>query len=202
MKKHFLLGFFYVGAVSMLAMSLHFFQHEISGILKYKDISSSTAFRFCFKAHILFGIIAIFVGPSQFITSLKAKFPALHRSMGYLYFLSVVISSTMGLLIAQYAMGGIISTIGFSILAIFWLSSVLYAFSAIVRGAVLVHKKWMFVSYGLTFAAIPQRTLLLVPLLFDIKFVYIYRLSAWLPWMLSTGLAFYLFKKSQVALAR
>jgi hypothetical protein len=53
------------------------------------------------------------------------------------------------------------------------------------------------ISYGLTFAAITQRTLLLVPLLTDIEFIFIYRLSAWLPWILNTAIALYLFKKSE-----
>jgi len=40
MKKYLLIGFFFIGVISMLVMSMHFFQHEISRIMKYKDISS------------------------------------------------------------------------------------------------------------------------------------------------------------------
>jgi hypothetical protein len=41
MKKYLLIGFFFIGAITMLVMSLHFFQNEISGIMKYKDISAN-----------------------------------------------------------------------------------------------------------------------------------------------------------------
>jgi hypothetical protein len=104
----------------------------------------------------------------------------------------------MGLIVAQYAMGGIISTIGFSILAILWGVTAVLAIISIKKKAIIAHKKWMFISYGLTFAAITQRTLLLVPLLTDIKFIFIYRLSAWLPWMLNTIIAFYLFRNAEL----
>lgn len=181
----------------MLVMSMHFFQNEVSGIMKNKDISSNAIYRLCFKSHILFGIIAIFTGPIQFLTNLKRSYLSLHRIMGYIYFVSVLISAVVGLVIAPYAMGGLISTIGFTILGIFWMSSAILAIIAIKNKDITTHKKWMFINYGLTFGAITQRTLLLVPLLINIEFIPIYRLSAWLPWILNTFIAFYLFKKSE-----
>lgn len=197
MKKYLLIGFFFIGAITMLVMSLHFFQNEISGIMKHKDISANILFRLCFKSHILFGIIAIFTGPSQFLTRLRMKRLDLHRRLGYIYLFSVLISSVMGLLVAPFAMGGIVTTFGFSILAVLWFVSAIIAISSIRRKDIVTHKKWMFISYGLTFAAITQRTLLLIPLLTDIEFIFIYRLSAWLPWILNTAIALYLFKKSE-----
>lgn len=198
MKKYLLTGFFFLGAVTMLFMSLHFFQHEISGILKYKEIASQSLFRLCFKSHILFGIIAIFTGPTQFLTRFRNKYLSLHRKIGYLYFASVVISSLMGLIVAPYAMGGIISSTGFSLLAVFWLVSALAALVAIRKKNLTLHKRWMFINYGLTFAAITQRTMLLIPLLTGLEFLPVYRASAWLPWMLNTLIALYLFRQSEL----
>lgn len=195
MKKKALIGFFFIGAITMLVMSMHFFQREISGILKYKAISSHFLFRLFFKTHILFGILAIFTGPLQFLTNLRKKRVQFHRQLGYVYFSAVLISAAMGLFIAQYAMGGILSTLGFSILAVFWMSSAIAAIVAIRKKDLGRHQFWMFINYGLTFAAITQRTLLLVPLLIDIEFITIYRLSAWLPWMLNTLIALYLFRR-------
>ena len=181
----------------MLVMSLHFFQHEVSGILTYKDVASSQVFRLCFKAHIFFGMVAIFTGPTQFLPGLRTAPFKFHRRMGYVYFSAVLTSAVMGLLIAQYAMGGLISTVGFSLLALFWLGSALAALVSIKRGAVTAHKQWMFISYGLTFTAIPQRTLMLLPLLMDLAFIPVYQTSAWLPWLLNTGVAWYLFRRSE-----
>lgn len=197
MKRFIGIGFFYVGAMTMLVMSMHFFQNEISGILKYKEVSEHLLFRLCFKSHILFGIIAIFTGPTQFSTKLRLKRLDLHRRLGYVYFVSVMISALMGLGIAPFAMGGMISTLGFSTLAVFWLISAIRAITSIRRKDVVTHKKWMFINYGLTFAAITQRTLLLIPLFTNIEFIWIYKISAWLPWMLNTAIALYLFNRSE-----
>ncbi|MEM9917984.1 MAG: DUF2306 domain-containing protein [Bacteroidota bacterium] len=198
MKRYLLIGFFFVGAITMLVMSLHFFQNEISGILKYKDVSSNFLYRLCFKTHIFLGIVAIFTGPTQFLTKWRASYLKVHRRLGYVYFLSVLISAVMGLLVAQFAMGGMVSMLGFSVLGVFWFLSAVLAIAAVRKKDIVAHKKWMFISYGLTFAAITQRTLLLVPLLTSIEFIFIYRLSAWLPWILNTTIALYLFKKSNL----
>lgn len=185
----------------MLVMSLHYFKPELTGILKNKEIATNWIYRSSFSIHIALGIIAMFIGPLQFINRVRTKYLQLHRKVGYLYFFCVVISAIAGLGVAQYAMGGIISTLGFSLLAIFWFSSVIMAIKYIREGNITKHKKWMYISYGLTFAAIPQRTLLIFPLFLDIEFIPIYRLSAWLPWILDTLIAVYLFKKSEMKIA-
>ena len=108
------------------------------------------------------------------------------------------LSGLSGLIIAQFAMGGWITTIGFSILSLMWIYTIIKAITSIRAGDVLHHKKWMFLSYGLTFAAITQRTLLLIPLLTDIPFIPIYQLSAWLPSLINLSIAYFLFRRSYV----
>lgn len=181
----------------MLIMSLHYFQDELTGILKKKDIATNPIYIFCLQAHIALGIVAIFLGPTQFMDKIRNRYVNLHRAMGYFYLMSVMLSSIVGIIVAQFAMGGIISRIGFSVLAVFWMTSAIIALQSARKLKFIKHKKWMYISYGLTFAAITQRTLLLVPLIFSIKFMLIYKLSAWLPWILNTILAIYLFRKSE-----
>lgn len=195
--KKLLIGFFFLGAISMLVMSMHFFQNEISGILKYKDVSSNAWYRLFFKAHIFLGLIAIITGPFQFLTNQNSARLAIHKKLGYVYILSVLISSVMALIVAPYAMGGWVSSVGFSVLAVFWMTTAILAIISIKKKQILAHQKWMYINYGLTFAAITQRTLLLAPLLVDVEFLNIYKLSAWLPWMLNTFIAVALFRKSQ-----
>lgn len=197
-----LIGFFFIGAISMIVMSLHFFQNEISGILKYKEISSDALYRVIFKAHIFFGLIAITTGPSQFLSIRKGTLIRIHRGVGYIYIVSVFISAMMGFIVAQYAMGGMVSTIGFSVLAFFWMITAVLAMISIKKKQITEHKKWMYINYGLTFAAITQRTLLLVPLLIDVDFLAVYKLSAWLPWIFNTFIAVALFKKSQTGITQ
>ncbi len=198
MKKIAFTVFLFIGAVSMIIMSLHYFQSDSAGILKRKEIAESFWFLLTFRTHIFLGIVAISIGPFQFIKKIRTNYKTVHKVIGYIYTVSVFLSGLSGLIIAQFAMGGWITTIGFSILSLMWIYTITKAITSIRAGDALNHKKWMFLSYGLTFAAITQRTLLLIPLLTDIPFIPIYQLSAWLPSLINLSIAHYLFKRSYV----
>ncbi|MGH1364577.1 MAG: DUF2306 domain-containing protein [Calditrichia bacterium] len=179
----------------MVAMSYHYLQFDRSGILRMKEIANQDWFLLMFRTHILLGLIAITIGPFQFMKSIRIRRPSLHRKLGYLYIFSVLLSSIAGLIIAQFAMGGWISTIGFSLLAFGWFYTTAKAVIAIKAGQIQNHQMWMFFSYALTFASITQRTLLLIPLLTTIPFIPIYQLSAWLPWVVNLSVAYVLHSK-------
>ena len=182
----------------MLVMSNHYFEEEVTGVMKGKTVANEWWYGLSLRGHILLGLVAIFTGPFQLMSFLRNRFIKLHRGMGYIYAISVLISSLCGLLVAQFPMGGMITQVGFSLLAIFWLFSLLKAVQQIRKGEIKQHQKWMFINYGLTFAAITQRTLLLFPLFLDVDFMNIYRLSAWLPWMLNTAVAVFLYNRVKV----
>ena len=198
MRKIALIVFFFIGAISMVIMSLHYFQSDAAGILKRKEIANSSWFLFTFRLHIFLGLVAIFIGPFQFIKKIRNTYKTSHKVIGYVYTASVLSSGLAGLIIAQFAMGGWITAIGFSVLSIAWLFTTIMAINSIRCGKVLSHKKWMFLSYGLTFAAITQRTLLLIPLLTEVPFMSIYQLSAWLPWLLNLSIAYSCYKRSSI----
>ena len=198
MRKIAFIVFLLIGAISMVVMSLHYFQSESAGILKRKEFATSFWYLLSFRTHIFLGLVAIVVGPFQFIKKIRSTYKISHRIIGYLYFLSVLMSGLSGLIIAQFTMGGWITTVGFSAISIAWLFTTLNAVSSIRKGAILNHEKWMFLSYGLTFSAIIQRTLLLIPLLSETPFMPIYQLSAWLPWILNLNIAYYLSKRSYI----
>ena len=180
----------------MIGMSAHYMYLDNSGILKRKEAASSYWYLITFKTHVLFGLFAITLGPTQFIKSIRARNKSLHKVIGYLYVISVTFSSLSGIFIAQFAMGGWITSIGFSVLAILWFSTTMKSMVAVRIGDFDSHKKWSYLSYALTFAAITQRTLLLIPLLTTVSFMPIYQLSAWLPWLLNLGIAYSLLRLS------
>ena len=182
----------------MLLMSSHYLQNELSGILQNKPIAQMEGYRMLFRLHILTGIIAISLGPLQFLSSLLHRYPRLHKGLGYLYGISVFLSSLSGLVVAQYAMGGMPTRIGFSLLAVCWLVSLLIAITYAQKGKISLHRNWMYLNYALTFAAITQRTLLLLAFIPGIPFMPVYQLSSWLPWMLNLGIAGYLIKRKSL----
>ena len=196
MKKLAFITFLLIGAISMIVMSYHYFSTDGSGILRTKQIADSLWYLLAFKTHISLGLLAILTGPFQFLKKVRKTSLVLHKTIGYIYVTCVCLSSITGFIIAQYAMGGPITSVGFSILSFFWLFTTLRAFLLIYKGDINGHKKWMFLSYSLTFAAITQRTLLLIPLLTTVAFMPIYQLSAWLPWLLNLGIAYLLFQRS------
>ena len=199
MRKNFLLLFFFIGALSMILMSNHYLFSDEGGILDRKEVASELWYLLVFRTHILGGIIAISFGPFQFVKRLRTKHKQWHRRLGYCYVISVLLSSTTGLFVAPFAMGGLITAIGFSLLAVLWFFITLQSLLAARRGAFLVHQNWSYLSYAITFAAITQRTLLLLPLLTSIPFMPIYRLSAWLPWMFNLWLAYTFFWQPKAA---
>ncbi|MEO1628281.1 MAG: DUF2306 domain-containing protein, partial [Bacteroidota bacterium] len=136
-----------------------------------------------------FGLTAMALGPFQFVNRLLQNAPRLHRGMGSVYCLAVTGSGATGLVIAQFAMGGLISRVGFSVLSLLWLGSLGMALKKIWAGDVDQHKYWMTINYALTFSSITQRSLLLFAFIPAIPFLPVYQLSAWLPWMVNVAIA-------------
>lgn len=183
MKKFSLIAFLYFGVLSMLIMSMHYFQGPNTGILKAKAAASSSLYLTIFYTHITGGLIGISIGPFQFIKRLRHRFSTAHKTIGMIYLIAIFSSGLAGLYIAPFAMGGPSAQLGFFLLAIVWLATTAQSVRQLWMGKYQAHGQWMIRSYALTFAAIPQRLMLLIPLFTSTEFLPIYRLSAWLPWI-------------------
>ena len=156
------------------------------GLLNTKGeaLLNSPVWNVSFYTHIYFGGIALLIGWLQFSAKLRRNQIQLHRVVGMVYFVSVFLSGISGLYIAFYATSGWVAATGFSFLAVFWLLSSGLGFSAIKRGEVVPHQRWLTRSYGLTFAAVTLRIWL--PLMtgaLGMGFDEAYRIVAWLCWV-------------------
>ena len=189
MKKSLLLLFLAVGAMSMLFMAMQYYQSVDAGVLETKPASRSAIYLFFFYIHISGGLVGMLIGPFQFISSWRRKYPKLHRGLGTAYYAGIFSSGFAGLCIAPFAMGGAVSQTGFFTLGLVWLFVTGMGLRTILQGRYREHGQWMIRSYALTFATIPQRTLLLFALFTPIPFLDLYRLSAWLPWIMQLILA-------------
>lgn len=173
----------------MLIMATQYYQSLDAGVLQTKPASRSAIYLFFFYIHISGGLVGMLIGPFQFISSWRRKYPKLHRGLGTAYFAGIFSSGLAGLCIAPFAMGGAVSQTGFFVLGLVWLYVTGMGLRSLLNGQFQAHGQWMIRSYALTFATIPQRTLLLFALFTPIPFLDIYRLSAWLPWILQLILA-------------
>ncbi len=156
------------------------------GLLSTKSdaLLISNLYNFSFYMHIILGGISLLIGWTQFREKLRYQYLQLHRTLGAIYLLCVLLSGTSGLYIAYYATGGLVSTLGFSSLAILWLFTSYKAYAYIRQGKVKAHKYWMIRSYALTFAAVTLR--LWLPFLINIcslDFISAYKIVAWLCWV-------------------
>lgn len=103
--------------------------------------------------HILPGLVFVTLGPLQFVRTLRARRPALHRWIGRLVLGSgVIIGSTALVMSTQMAIGGISETAATMLFAILFLFSLGRAFVAIRRGEVAVHREWMIRAFAIGLA--------------------------------------------------
>ncbi|WP_035333960.1 DUF2306 domain-containing protein [Dokdonia sp. PRO95] len=181
-------SWFIIGILSTLVglyPSIYFLIDRRFGLLASKsaELLSDSVWNIAFYGHILLGGLALLIGWLQFSKKLRRKNIKIHRTIGKIYVVSVLISGVCGLFIALYATGGIISILGFFTLGIIWLSTTILGFKAVKNGNVELHEKFMIFSYAACFAAVTLRIWL--PVLTGImgEFIGAYRIVSWLCWI-------------------
>jgi uncharacterized membrane protein len=178
---------FFALAVGCYPLIYGFVDMHNKGLLQSKsaELLHNPLWKSFFFFHISFGGLALLTGWYQFIQKRRQRYLNLHRWLGRFYVIAVLISGTAGLYIAFYATGGLISILGFGLLALCWLFSDVMGYVAIRKLDVLSHKKWMIRNYALTFAAVTLRVwlpLMMLPF-FHIAFLDAYHVVAWLCWV-------------------
>ncbi|WP_294272362.1 DUF2306 domain-containing protein [uncultured Chryseobacterium sp.] len=159
---------------------------------KSPEILHSVIWKIAFFAHIIFGGLALFIGWRQFGPSFRSRYIALHRAIGKIYVIAVIISSVSAVYMGFYANGGLVSETGFILLAITWLMTTAIAVAKIRNGQVIQHQQLMTYSYACAFAAVTLR--IWYPLLIQMTGdpVNSYSIVAWLCWIPNILTAYFL----------
>ncbi|NNL03347.1 MAG: DUF2306 domain-containing protein [Eudoraea sp.] len=182
-------GYFFLGlfAVFIGLYPLRFiglpYEESLLGS-KPDTLLRSSIYLTAFYTHIFLGGLALLTGFSQFYKTLRRKRLTLHRALGKIYVIAVLLSGLAGLGIAFFATGGIIPSLGFAGLALLWLYTTANAYTSIKKTDIDAHQRWMIRSYALCFAAVTLR--LYLPLftgLLNIEFILSYKIIAWLCWV-------------------
>jgi uncharacterized membrane protein len=113
--------------------------------------------------HIGAMIVALTLGPLQFVRSLRNQRPGLHRTLGKIYLVGAVVGAFGGLYMSFHSLAGAESGVGFAFLAIAVLITATRAYQLIREGRVQEHREWMTRNYALILAAVALR--IYVPLL-------------------------------------
>jgi len=128
--------------------------------------------------HMLIAPLALLLGPFQFIASLRARAPRVHRYVGRIYVGSCVIAGVTGFATALHASGGPVASWGFGTLAVLWVASSLGGIYAAIRRKFELHRLLMALSYGMTFGAVTLR--LQIPVGFMLGYSSYPQMSVWL----------------------
>jgi hypothetical protein len=133
--------------------------------------------------HLIGGAIAVAVGAFQLSSRIRARRIAVHRWIGRLYVIGVLVGGIAGLLLSMRADGGLTARFGFGMLAVVWLFSTTAAYIHIRNRRIKPHRAWMLRSYALTFAAVTLRIWLPLSQIAGIPFMEAYATIAWLCWV-------------------
>lgn len=179
---------------------LYFFVDQKSGLLQFKseELLNNPFWNFGFYSHIIPGGIALLIGWLQFNKQIRTKKLKWHRTIGNLYVLASLMSSIAAIYIAFYATGGIITSMGFMCLGVFWFFSTSKAYISIRNKNIDVHKEMMIYSYAACLAAVTLRLWLpLLSALFN-DFMKAYLAVAWISWVPNLMVAYYIIRRQRI----
>jgi uncharacterized membrane protein len=109
--------------------------------------------------HTLCGTFALLAGPLQFSTCFRQRHLQLHRILGRIYFVSVIIGAFTGIVLAWGRPG----LPGTSMQGAAWIVCTTAAVIAARNRQIAVHRQWMARSYAVTLTFVSSRVLNLVP---------------------------------------
>lgn len=141
--------------------------------------------------HALTGGLALVIGPFQFMTAFRTRWPTAHRIAGKAYLVCVLLAGMGALSSTIMTTAGIAAQVAFGLLNIGWMYSTYTAYRAARQLRFAVHRIWMIRSYALTFAAVLLRVFLMVGIVIKWKlfpaapFDQIYTASLWSSFVVS-----------------
>lgn len=152
--------------------------------------------------HVLSGMLALLIGPLQFLGPLRRQFVRLHRFLGATYVASATALGVSGLILAPTAYTGLVAVAGFTVLDLAMLFTTWTAVRMIVVGRYADHRRWMIRSFSLILAGVMLRVLLLAHHMLtsagiiDVSFETAYAAVAWLCWVPNLLLAIWFTRRS------
>jgi uncharacterized membrane protein len=112
---------------------------------------------FALGVHVLSGILALVVGPWQFVAAIRRRFVRVHRFLGAVYVASAFALGLSGLVFVPTAYTGASAVAGFALLDLAMLFTTTTALRMIVARRVADHRRWMIRSFALILAGVTLR---------------------------------------------
>ena len=112
---------------------------------------------FFLGVHVLSGILALLVGPFQFVRRIRRRFVRVHRFLGAVYIASATALGLTGLVLAPTAYTGLVAVLGFTFLDSAMLFTTWTAVRMVVVRRIGEHRRWMIRSFALILAGVMLR---------------------------------------------
>lgn len=187
----------------MAGITLHYIPYNTdTGFLRIKQHYIHTDhWRIAFFIHVYASIWVLLAGFTQFSKALLRNRPRLHRTMGYIYTIDILlITGPTGLLMGFYANGGLISRIAFVMLACLWIFCTAMALHKARKRDFKAHRNFMIRSYALTLSAITLRAWkYAITNTIELPPMEVYRMVAWMGWVINLGIAEIIIYKMKAA---
>jgi hypothetical protein len=193
MRKYILLLLLLFFTVLMIRITLTYIpiQTDVSFLRIKQDYIAVKHWLFSFFLHAFTSTFLLLAGFTQFSAYILKKYKRIHRLMGHLYVWNIlVLTGPASLVMGCYANGGLFSRIAFVSLSVLWIYYTLRGFIAAIRKNFTLHRDYLIRSYALTLSAITLRAWkFLLSNAFDIPPMDLYRIVAWLGWVLNLIIA-------------
>jgi hypothetical protein len=171
-----------LSAVLMVLVSSRYFFPDMPGAFEqqralYFDI------RPWLMAHIAGGMIAVLLGPWQFWTWFRTRHLKWHRRIGKGYLIGVAIGAPAALYLALHSHGGMVTHVGFGLMALVWAGTSFTAFQRIRGKRIDAHREWMTRSYAVTLGFVMLRVWIPTFGALGVPFDEAYQTISWLCWV-------------------
>lgn len=161
-------------------------REDIAFLRSKQSVYGIDYWRVSFYTHVFTSALVLLAGFTQFNGYLLRTRPMLHRTVGYVYIITVcMVTGPAALVMGFYANGGFAARTSFVMLASLWIVFTALAWWFAVRKRFELHGAFLYRSYALTLSAITLRsyTYLLQWCQADIHPRDVYIVTAWLSWV-------------------
>jgi uncharacterized membrane protein len=185
----------------MLKMAILYssFETDVAFLQFKQDYLHIQTWVVAFYVHVFSSVLALMAGLTQFSPYVLRHHRPLHRIVGRIYVIDIlIINFPAAMIMAYYANGGLPSKIAFTLLDTLWFLFTLKAFLLARQGNIKAHKEFMIRSYALTFSAITLRTWkIILTNTTDLSPETIYMIDGWLGFVPNLLLAEWIIRRKR-----
>ena len=152
---------------------------------KTDETQVNIIFRIGFYIHITTAMVVLAVGLPQFIPYFVRTYPSVHRVLGKVYVVGILLlAAASGMVLAVFANGGLPAKTGFAMQCIVWWLATYMAYAKVMKQQYRQHIAWMIRSFAITLAAFSLRSeTYLMDHFLHTKPIETYITITWLSWV-------------------